>query len=183
MTGSVRREATRDRRPTPDRPTRQRLRETYLAAAVPVIACLVGLCGLTAWTASGAAGTPPRIAVDDGRVLLPYAGEEDTSAFFRISNLGGADDELVAVTSPAVERAVPVRDRSGTGTGADATDTAGPVRIPAGGAVDMSPLGSGARVKVKVRAGWQAGQVVPFVLHFRHGKPVETIAIAIRPGS
>ncbi|MFE9219284.1 copper chaperone PCu(A)C [Streptomyces lavendulae] len=180
MTGPVRREGTRDRRPA-----RRRLRENYLAAAVPVIACLAVLCGLTAWTATGAAGTPPRIAVDDGRVLLPSAGEEDTSAFFRITNLGGAEDELVAVTSPAVERAVPVRDRSGTGTGAAAPDTAGPVRVPAGGAVDMSPLGTGPTVRVKVKAGerWQAGQVVPFVLHFRHGKPVGTLAIAIRPGS
>ncbi|MDH6545439.1 copper chaperone PCu(A)C [Streptomyces sp. SPB4] len=180
MTGSVRREGTRDRTPA-----RRRLREGYLAAAVPVIACLAVLCGLTAWTATGAAGTPPRVVVDDGRVLLPAAGAEDTSAFFRITNLGGADDELVAVTSPAADRAVPVRDRSGTGSGDGATETPGPVRVPAGGAVDMTPLGTGAMVKVRVKAGqrWQAGQVVPFVLHFRHGKPVGTIAIAIRPGS
>ncbi|WP_371680376.1 copper chaperone PCu(A)C [Streptomyces sp. NBC_01276] len=175
MTESVRGEATEGRWAA-----RPRLREAYLAAAAPVIACLVGLCCLTAWAASGAAGTPPRIAVDDGRVFVPYAGREDTAAFFRISNLGGGEDELVSVTSTAVERAVLSRHRS-TGTGADSMDRDGPVRIPAGGAVEMSPFGVGVMVKVKER--WQPGQVVRFVLHFRHSEPVETIAIAIRPGS
>ncbi|THA50188.1 copper chaperone PCu(A)C [Streptomyces sp. A1136] len=162
------------------RPARVRLRETYLAAAVPVISCLVCLCGLTAWVGTGAAGTPPRIAVEDGRVFLPYADEGNTAAFFRISNLGGSEDQLISVTSPAVEQSVLSRHRS-TGTGADSMKMTGPVDIPAGGTVDMSPFGVDVMVKVKER--WQAGQVIPFVLHFRHHGPVETIAIAVRPGS
>ncbi|MFF1337810.1 copper chaperone PCu(A)C [Streptomyces sp. NPDC058290] len=175
MTGSDRREVTQGWRPT-----RLRLREAYLAAAVPVIACLVGLCGLTAWAGTGAAGTPPRVAVDDGRVFLPYAGKENTAAFFRISNLGGAEDQLTSVTSPAVEQAMLSRHQS-TGTGGDSMNMTGPVDIPAGGTVDMSPFGVDVMVKVKDR--WEAGQVVPFVLHFRHHEPVETIAIVVRPGS
>ncbi|MFJ2595186.1 hypothetical protein [Streptomyces erythrochromogenes] len=45
----------------------------------------------------------------------------------------------------------------------------------------MSPFGVDVMVKVEER--WQPGQVVPFVLHFRHSEPVETIAIVVRPGS
>ncbi|MFD8294015.1 hypothetical protein ACFV2B_38165, partial [Streptomyces lavendulae] len=92
---------------------------------------------------------------------------------------------LGAKTSRAALRPVPVRDGCARVSGDGATETPGSVRVPAGGAVDMTPLGTGAMVKVRVKAGqrWQAGQVVPFVLHFRHGKPVGTIAIAIRPGS
>ncbi|MFI8503821.1 copper chaperone PCu(A)C [Streptomyces sp. NPDC085524] len=175
MTGSARRGVTQAWRPT-----RGRLREAHLAAAAPVIAFLAGLCGLTAWAGSGAAGTPPRIAVDDGRVFLPYAGKENTAAFFRISNLGGTEDQLVSVTSPAVEHSVLSRHRS-TGTGADPMDMTGSVDIPAGGSVQMSP--SGVDVMVTVGERLQAGQVVPFVLHFRHGRAVETIAVVVRPGS
>ncbi|MFE9633540.1 copper chaperone PCu(A)C [Streptomyces sp. NPDC006463] len=175
MTGSARREVTEGWRPT-----QRRLREAYLAAAAPVIACLVGLCGLTAWAGSGAAGTPPRVAVDDGHVFLPYADKENTAAFFRISNLGGADDQLVAVTSPAVERAMLSRHRS-AGTGADSMSMTGPLTVPAGGTVSMSPFEVDVMVTVKER--WRAGQMVPFVLHFRHSGPVETIAVVVRPGS
>ncbi|MCJ1676231.1 copper chaperone PCu(A)C [Streptomyces sp. APSN-46.1] len=175
MTDSTRREAVDGWWPT-----RRRLREAYLTAALPVIACLVGLCGLTAWAGSGAAGAPPRIAVDDGRVFLPYAGKENTAAFFRVSNLGGADDQLVSVTSPDVEQAMLSRHQS-AGTGADSMNMTGPLDIPAGDTLAMSPFGADVMVKVKER--WQAGQVVRFVLHFRHSKPVETIAIVVRPGS
>lgn len=175
MTGSSRRAAADGWRPT-----RRRLREAYLTAAVPLIACLVGLCGLTAWTRVGAAGTPPRIAVGDGRVFLPYAGRENTAAFFRISNLGGGDDQLVSVSSPAVEQAMLSRHET-NGSGADSMNMTGALDIPAGGVVEMSPFGVDVMVKVKER--WQAGQVVPFVLHFRHSEPVETIAIVVRPGS
>ncbi len=161
-------------------PVRSRLREAYLAAAVPVIACLAALCGLTAWVSSGAAGSPPRIEVTDARVFVPYAGKKDTAAFFRISNTGGADDELVSVTSPAVEQAMLSR-HDAAGTGAHSMGMTGPVRLPAGGTLVMSPFDLD--VMVRARTGWQPGDAVPFVLHFRHSGPVEAVALAVRPGS
>ncbi|MCX4694761.1 copper chaperone PCu(A)C [Streptomyces sp. NBC_01408] len=162
------------------RPTRRRLRGTFPAAAAPVIACLAALCGLTAWATAGAAGTPPRIEIGAARVFLPFADKENTAAFFQIHNRGGADDELVSVTSPAVERAMLSR-HAGTGTGADTMAMTGPVTVPAGGTVAMSPFGLD--VMVRVRARWQLGEAVPFVLHFRRSGPVEVVAFVVRPVS
>ncbi|MEU6866712.1 copper chaperone PCu(A)C [Streptomyces sp. NPDC046876] len=161
-------------------PVRGRLREAYLAAAVPVIAALAALCGLTAWTSSGAAGNPPRIEVTGARVFVPYADKKDTAAFFRISNTGGADDELVSVSSPAVERAMLSRHET-AGTGTHSMGMNGPVRLPAGGTLVMSPFDL--EVMVRSRAGWKPGDAVPFVLHFRHSGSVEAVALAVRPGS
>ncbi|MGN5379512.1 copper chaperone PCu(A)C [Streptomyces lasalocidi] len=83
------------------RPTRRRLTDTLLAALAPVAACSLALGGLTTWAGAGKAGSPPRITVSNGRVLLPYGDSTDTAALFDIANVGGADDRLVNVTSTA----------------------------------------------------------------------------------
>lgn len=31
--------------------------------------------------------------------------------------------------------------------------------------------------------GWQAGDMVPFVLHFRYSAPIEVVAVVVRPGT
>ncbi|MFJ7591656.1 copper chaperone PCu(A)C [Streptomyces sp. NPDC097617] len=164
-------------------PTGQRVRDAVRAAAVPVIACavaLAGLAGLAAWTSSGAAGTPPQIAAGNGRVFLPYGNSRDTAAFFDITNIGGAEDQLTGVTSPGVEKAMLSRHRS-SGLGADTMVMTGSVSIPAGGTVTMSP--SDVSVMARAKTGWQAGDTLPFVLHFRHSAPVLVVAVVIRPGS
>lgn len=54
------------------RPTRRRLTETLPAAIAPVVAFGLALGGLTTWVTAGKAGSPPRIAVSNGRVFPPY---------------------------------------------------------------------------------------------------------------
>ncbi|MFI1648372.1 copper chaperone PCu(A)C [Streptomyces avidinii] len=162
------------------RPTGRRVREGVRAAAVPVVACAVALAGLTIWTSSGAAGSPPQIAAGNGRVFLPYGDSRDTAAFFDITNIGGAEDRLTGVTSPDVEKALLSRHRS-SGAGADTMEMTGSVRISAGGTLAMSPFD--VSVMARTRTGWEAGDVVPFVLHFRHSAPVKVFAVVVRPGS
>ncbi|MFF3325559.1 copper chaperone PCu(A)C [Streptomyces sp. NPDC002889] len=162
------------------RPSRRRLREGILAALAPVAACAVALGGLTAWTLAGGAGSPPRIEVGDPRIFLPYGDNEDTAAFFRITNSGGADDQLIGVTSPAIESAMLSRHES-NGSGADFMRMVDSVAIPAGDTLVMSP--STMDVMVKVKARWRVGDTVPFVLHFRHSGPVDTVVVVARPGS
>ncbi|MET9692511.1 copper chaperone PCu(A)C [Streptomyces sp. NPDC006514] len=162
-------------------PIDRRVREGLRAALVPVVACALALAGLTAWTSAGAAGSPPQIAAGNGRVLLPDGRGRDTAAFFDITNIGGADDQLTDVTSSGVEKTLLSR-RESTGLGPDVVRTAAPVRVPAGGTVTMSPLDLSVTTRTK-GSRWEAGDMVPFVLHFRYSAPVEVMAVVVRPGS
>lgn len=162
-------------------PIDRRLREGLRAAIVPVVACALALAGLTAWTSAGAAGSPPQIAAGNGRVLLPDGRGRDTAAFFDITNVGGADDQLTEVTSSGVEGTLLSR-RESSGLGPDVVRTAAPVRVPAGGTVTMSPLDLSVTTRTK-ETRWEAGDMVPFVLHFRYSAPVEVMAVVVRPGS
>ncbi|MET9569380.1 copper chaperone PCu(A)C [Streptomyces virginiae] len=166
------------------RPSRRSLREGLLATLVPVIACLTMLVGLTAWTKAGAAGSPARIDVGVGRVLLPAAGKERTTAFFRIANTGDSDDQLVGVTSPvAGEITLNRHERVGEGgeggEGGEATRTVSSANIPAGDFLVMTPTTLDLTIKVKTRR--QVGDALPFVLHFRRSGPVEAVAFVVRP--
>ncbi|MFI7412625.1 copper chaperone PCu(A)C [Streptomyces sp. NPDC049627] len=164
------------------RPTRRRIADGLLAALTPIAACGVALGGLTTWAASGAAGSPARIAVTDGRVFLPFGDARDTAAFFRITNTGGADDRLVKVTSPDDgdgDDATLSRHRMSSGRMAYA-QTVESARVPAGGSLAMSPYGLD--VTLRTRPGWRAGDVVPFTLHFEHGGRVDVSAVVVRPG-
>ncbi|MFD3808557.1 copper chaperone PCu(A)C [Streptomyces sp. NPDC058611] len=160
-------------------PGRRWLREATVSVLAPVTACLTALVCLTAWAAAGAAGTPPRMEVGVGRVVLPFADKERTAAFFSIANVGGADDQLLSVTSPAVEDARLSRHTSVRG--ADASQVVASAEIPAGRRLDMTP--STLDVLVTVKGRWQVGDVVHFVLHFRTSGAVPAVAFVVRPGS
>ncbi|MER5940139.1 copper chaperone PCu(A)C [Streptomyces sp. NPDC001928] len=162
------------------RPTRRRIADGLLAALAPIAACGVALGGLTTWVGSGNAGSPARIAVAEGRVFLPYGDAQDTAAFFRITNSGGADDRLLKVTSPEVRgEATLSRHRMMSGNAASAR-TVDSARVPAGGGLAMSPYGLD--VTLRADPAWQAGTYVPFTLHFERGGRIEVQAVAVRPG-
>ncbi|MGW1106454.1 copper chaperone PCu(A)C [Streptomyces sp. NPDC002540] len=160
-------------------PSRRRLREGLVAALAPLTACCVALGGLTAWTATGAAGSPPRIEVGDGRVFVPYNSEGNTAAFFRIVNNSGVDDRLVAVTSVAVDSAMLSRHARHDG-GAGSMRMIGSAGVPAGRTLTMSA--NTVDVMLKLKGHRQVGETLPFVLHFRHSDPIETVAVMVRPG-
>ncbi|MEV6021796.1 copper chaperone PCu(A)C [Streptomyces sp. NPDC052036] len=162
------------------RPSRRRLAEAFLAALAPVAACVLTLGGLAAWTASGAAGSPARIDVTSGRAFLPYGDSQESAAFFRISNSGGTEDELTGVTSTAVDRAMLGRNTTTPGNAGYMRPVDSAV-VPAGGTLAMSPRGLD--LMVTVRGKWRAGDLVPFVLHFRHSGRIKTMAVVVRPGT
>ncbi|MER6738291.1 copper chaperone PCu(A)C [Streptomyces puniciscabiei] len=162
------------------RPSRRRLTDTLVAALAPVAASVLALGGLSMWTACGNAGSPARITVSNARVLLPYGGGPETAAFFDITNLGGADDRLVEVTSGATRGGIALSRHRMTGGAAAYRTEVGSATVPAGGELSMSP--AGVDVTLRAGAGWQAGDLVPFTLHFEHGAPVRTTAVVIHPG-
>jgi hypothetical protein len=163
----------------PWRPTRRRLTDTLLAALVPVAACSVALVGLMTWVGAGKAGSPPRMAVSSGRVFLPYGDSTETAAFFDVSNTGGADDRLVEVTSSATGGAISLSRHRTTRSGAAYEADVDAVTVPAGGELSMSP--HGLDVTLRAEAGWQAGDLVPFTLHFERSGAIRTIAVVISP--
>jgi copper(I)-binding protein len=162
------------------RPTRRRLTDTLLAALAPVAACGIALAGLTTWVGAGKAGTPARVAVSGGRVFLTFGDSTETAAFFDITNLGGADDRLVGVTSSETGGQISLSRHRMAGSGAAYRDTVDSVTVPAGGGLAMSP--EGVDVTLRPKAGWRAGDLVAFTLHFERSGTVETLAVVVRPG-
>ncbi|MEU2990442.1 copper chaperone PCu(A)C [Streptomyces griseoincarnatus] len=159
----------------------RRLRDTALAALVPVAACSVALAGLTAWVGTGRAGSPARVQVTEGKVLLPSAGVPETAAFFRIANTGGSADTLVSVTAHDVSGEVTFsrhRMRQGNSAYRSQIDS---VSVAAGDTLAMSPSGVDLTVPVP-SAGWRSGDLVSFTLEFRRSGPVKSLAVVVRPG-
>ncbi|MGW2262102.1 copper chaperone PCu(A)C [Streptomyces sp. NPDC001780] len=163
-------------------PTRRRLRESALAAVAPAAACAVALAALTTWTNLGGAGSGPRIGISDARVFQTHGGSQYTSAYFRISNSGDADDELVSVTSPVMAEAMLSRDES-NGEGAASMRMENSATVPGGATLEMSPYGLNVMVKARTTANWRQGDTIPFVLHFRHSGPKDSLAVVVRPSS
>ncbi|WFB06493.1 copper chaperone PCu(A)C [Streptomyces sp. LX-29] len=147
-------------------------------ALAPVAAFAVALGGLTAWTAAGAAGTPAELSVTRARMLLP-SNPDITAAFFDIRNEGGADDELVRITSPATDGRIMLSrniDRNGVGTMRMVESTT----VPADDTLRMST--SSVDVMVDDPPPLRAGDRMPFTLHFRDSDPIRVEALVVPAG-
>ncbi|MCQ8828916.1 copper chaperone PCu(A)C [Streptomyces malaysiensis] len=148
------------------------------AAAVPVLACLLTLGTLLAWTAAGGAGAPAALSVRDGRVFAP-TNPEATAAFFTIVNRGDSDDQLTGVTAPGGQRAMLSRSVP-TGKGARHMKMISAVTVPAGGALRMTADAVDVMLKPPPRIA--PGDRLTLVLHFRDSPSITTRALAVRPG-
>ncbi|REK90853.1 copper chaperone PCu(A)C [Streptomyces inhibens] len=153
-------------------------RPSVSAVAVPLLTCLATLGTLTVWTATGNAGTPARLSVAEGRVLVP-SGPEATAAWFTIRNTGGADDVLTGVTGPAGHRAMLSRTVD-IGRNARSMAMVRAATVPAGGALRMSPTALDVMISPPPRLA--PGDRLTFTLHFRHSPPQTVRARAVRPG-
>ncbi|MGO4417451.1 copper chaperone PCu(A)C [Streptomyces sp. MCAF7] len=148
------------------------------AAAVPLLACLLTLGTLVAWTTTGRAGTPAALSVRDARVYVPQ-NPEATAAFFTIDNSGGSDDQLTGVTAPAGARAMLSR-RVVTSKGMHGMQMVPAVTVSAGGTLRMTAETVDVMIKPPPRIA--PGDRLTFTLHFRDSPPVTTRALAVRPG-
>ncbi|QKV91536.1 copper chaperone PCu(A)C [Streptomyces sp. NA02950] len=149
------------------------------AAPAPVVACALTLVGLVAWTVTGAAGSPADVHVTRARVLLP-SNPDATAAFFDLRNTGGADDELLCVTTPLTDRAM--LSRRVVRRGAGSMRMVSSARIAAHGTLRMSAEELDVMLRPAPRR-LRAGDRVPFVLHFRESGRVRVAAVAVRPGT
>lgn len=165
---------------TAPRKSRLALNKGALTAVLaPVIACAVTLGALTAWTASGAAGSPAEPTLVDARIMLP-SNPEATAALFNLTNEGGADDALVRVSTPAKAGRV-MLSRNVHENGVGTMQMVSAASLPAGGKLEMSA--TGLDVMVENPPPMRLGERVPFVLHFRDSEPMRVNALVVRPGS
>ncbi|MCC3771019.1 copper chaperone PCu(A)C [Streptomyces sp. UNOC14_S4] len=148
------------------------------AALVPVLAGAVAIGGLSVWTASGAAGRPPSVTVEDARVLLPF-GTDDTAAFVKVRNNGDADDELVGVEVPTAGSAM--LSRTVVKDGAGSMRMVPSATVPAGGTLDMSPHALDIMITSPPRLA--PGDRLPLTLRFRESGTVQVEAVTVRPGN
>jgi copper(I)-binding protein len=163
---------------------RGRLAELGRAVAGPV-ACAAVLTGLlSAWVASGAAGTLTRVRIQVTLAAVPMRAFTSRAAdavdaagvYLTIRNLASTPDELIAVRSP-VSRHVVLTERAG----AAARPAVDGLAVPAGSTLSLSPLGDD--VVLENPVPFEGRQTVPLTLVFRHAGQVTIDAPVTAPGT
>ncbi|MFI8520114.1 copper chaperone PCu(A)C [Streptomyces sp. NPDC085481] len=163
---------------TPWRYDRTGLADAVRTGAVALLVGVAGVSGLSAWALAGHAGSPARIEVREGRLLLPAVPGSPTNAYFAVVNTGGAPDRLVAATvltaTTATSAAEITQHRMNEVNGAYRED-GGALTVPARTAVAMSPFGPA--LTVRASPLWRPGDRVTFVLDFERTGRVTVDAV------
>ena len=182
--------AAPDAAPTPDaaparaEPGRNVARELARAAFGPVICAVVLIGLLSAWVATGGAGTLSRVrlqvtlAAVPMRAFTPQAAAKvgPATTFLTMRNLSGTPDELVAVRSPVARQVVlTIRSLAGPRT------VVGGLAIPAHGTLTLSPFGDD--VVLQHPAPFETASTVPLTLTFRNAGTVTILATVTAPGT
>jgi copper(I)-binding protein len=121
-------------------------RDLARGAIGPVICAAVLVALLTAWVATGAAGTLSRVRIQVTQAAVPMRAFTPTAAsaigtattFLTIRNLSDTPDELIAARSPIARRVV-LTTRAGL---AAARTVVTGLAVPAHGTLTLSPLGN-----------------------------------------
>jgi copper(I)-binding protein len=171
--------------PARTEPGRRLLPELARAAFGPVICAVVLIGLLSAWVASGGAGTLSRVRLQVSLAAVPMraftpraaASVGPATTFLTIRNLSGTPDELVAVRSP-IARHVVLTVRNAL---AGPRVVVGDLAIPAHGTLTLSPFGDD--VVLQDPAPFEISSSVPLILTFRHAGTVTIEATVTAPGT
>jgi copper(I)-binding protein len=140
---------------------------------------------LSAWVATGGAGTITRVRIQVSLAAVPMRGftaaadaaAKTADTYLTIRNLSGTPDELISVRSPVARRIVLRRRTSPAGPGTVVPALA----IPADARVTLSPFGND--VVLMNPAPFEADGSVPLTLTFRHAGRVTVNAAVTAPGT
>jgi copper(I)-binding protein len=158
-------------------------RDLIRSAAGPLICVLVLTGLLSAWVASGGAGTLTRITLQITQAAAPMRGftrqtmAGPATTFLTIRNLTGTSDELLAVSSSIASRVV-LTERAGP---AGARTVVGDLVIPAHGALTLSPFGGD--IVLQDPSRYETLATDPLTLTFRHAGTVTIDAAVTMPGT
>jgi copper(I)-binding protein len=147
------------------------------AALAPVAAGILTLAGLAAWSATGHAGRPARLRVDDAWVMAPTAPR--TAAYFTVTNSGDDADALLEVRTPVA--ATTMLGHQVDHAGAGRMVMGGQLPVPAHGVMRMTPFTDD--VMFRPREPLPVGRRIPFTLVFRDRGAVRVTAVVVPPGS
>jgi copper(I)-binding protein len=168
------------------------LRDLARAAAGPLICAAVVIGLLSAWVATGGAGTITTISrarIEVTLAAIPMhslnpgpadASQPPACAYLTIRNLSGTPDVLTAVSSRVARRVILTRHAGGGRAGQVGSVLPG-LPIPAHGTLTLSPSGDDAVLIGGPRL--LAGQQVPLTLTFRYAGQIMIEAMVTIPGS
>jgi copper(I)-binding protein len=155
------------------------------AAAGPV-ACAIVLIGLlSAWVASGGAGTIAPVRIQVSQAAVPMRGYPSATVapsgpagtFLTIRNPTSQPDELIAVHSP-VARHIVLRRSSGP---QDLGTVVSALTIPAKSSITLTPFGDDVVLRDPVR--YESDSSVSLTLTFRHAGTITVSADVTAPGT
>jgi len=174
-------------RPVPTRAdlARNLRRDLARGAIGPVICAVLLVALLSAWVATGGAGTLSRVRIQVSLAAVPMRAFTPKAAsaigtattFLTIRNLSDTSDELIAARSP-IARHVVLTTR--TGPAGPRTAVAG-LAIPADGTLTLSPFGND--VVLQDPAPFETTSTVPLILTFRSAGTVTIEATVTAPGT
>ena len=155
------------------------------SAAGPVICAAVVTGLLSAWAATGGAGTLTRVRLQVTLAAVPMRAYLPRSAaavgaahvYLTVRNLTGTPDELIAVRSP-IARDVVLTRRDGPGS--QPVVIRG-LTVPARGTLNLSPLTDD--IVLEDPAPFENSAIVPLTLVFRHAGQVTIEASVTAPGA
>jgi copper(I)-binding protein len=164
-------------------PGRDLWRDLVRPAAVPLIGVIVLVGILSAWVASGGAGTLTQVRLQITQAAIPMRGFSPKTAtgaattFLTIRNLTGTPDELTAVSSPVASRVVLAVSTGLTG----ARTVVGDLVVPAHGTLTLTPFGDD--VVLQNPGSYENRTTVPLTLTFRRAGSVTIDAAVTAPGT
>jgi copper(I)-binding protein len=155
------------------------------SAAGPVACALVLVGLLSAWAATGGAGTLTRVRITVSlaavpmRAFTPQAAAAAGAAhtYLIIRNLSGTSDELIAVRSPIASRIVLMRRSASTGR----TAVVSSLPVPGHETLTLSPITDD--VVLENPLPFEDSKAVPLTLVFRHAGQITIEAPVTGPGS
>lgn len=151
------------------------LRDLARSAAGPLICAVILIGLLSAWVATGGAGTVSRVRIQVTLAAVPMRGftaaiaarAKTAGTYVTIENLTGTPDELISVSSPDARQVV-------------LTSSTGLV-VPAHGTLVLSPLGHDAVLVDPVP--FESRGSVPLTLVFRNAGQITVNATVTAPGT
>jgi copper(I)-binding protein len=161
------------------------LREAAQAAAAPAACAAVFIGLLSAWVATGGAGTITPVRIQVSLAAIPMRGFAPAAAaavrtvgiYLTIRDLAGLPDQLIAARSPAARRVVLLHRASP----ADPGVVVAALGIPADASISLSPFGDD--VVLIDPVAYEADGSVPLTLVFRHAGQVTIDAAVTAPGT
>ena len=154
----------------------------------PVICAVVLLALLSAWVATGGAGTLSRVRIQVSLAAVPMRAFTPKAAsaigtattFLTIRNLSDTPDELIAARSP-IARHVVLTARTGPDASTTLRAAVAGLAIPADGTLTLSPFGSD--LVLVDPTPFETAGTVPLILTFRNAGTVTIDATVTAPGT